>query len=320
MSRPIPGHGTANRYSYGCRCKPCTKAATRADAERKLARMSGNPRQIPAGPAARHAQALLDRGLTLTQIGRESGLQPSTIRRLVQGQKTILTVNANKILAVPLDVRVSAGDVPAVGATRRIRALYALGHLNWVIAQEAGISRDAVWYLASGAWPTVKVGVDDGVRAAYDRLSMKTGTSWKTRRLAERKGWAPPLAWDEDAIDDPGAGPDCAQEADPFAAEEGAQHVDRVAVDAYLKGRPVALSDAERLAALLAAPSMGLSLLSVDRLQGLKEKTSENFLRRMTKRYERAGLGLPAVGTEIVVLPPLKRSATDMKNEMGAAA
>lgn len=319
MSRPTPSHGTANRYSYGCRCKPCTKAASRADAERRLARMAGNPRQIPAGPAARHAQALLDRGLNWTQIGREAGLQPSTIRRLVQGQKAILAVNANKILAVPLDVRVSAGDVPAVGATRRIRALYALGHFNRVIAEEAGISRDAVWYLASGAWSTVKVAMDDEIRAAYDRLSMKTGASWKTRRLAERKGWVPPLAWDEDAIDDPAACPDRIQDSDPFAEEEGVQHVDRVAVEAYLKGRSVALSDAERLAALLAAPAWGLSRMDVDRLHGLKGKSSENFLRRMTKRYERAGLGLPAADTEVVVLPPLKRSAT-AQSEMGEAA
>lgn len=239
MSRPIPEHGTANRYSYGCRCKPCTKAASRADAERKLARLSGNPRQIPAGPAARHAQALLDRGLTLAQVGRESGLQPSTIRRLVHGQKTILAVNANKILAVPLNVRVSAGEVSAVGATRRIRALYALGHLNWVIAQEAGISRDAVSALSSGLWATLNVAADDGVRAAYDRLSMKTGTSWKTRRLAEREGWVPPLAWDDDTIDDPTAVPQTDAPA-PAPTDDGN------AAARWLMGESVILSRAER--------------------------------------------------------------------------
>ncbi|GHC36987.1 hypothetical protein GCM10010308_64390 [Streptomyces vinaceusdrappus] len=239
MSRPIPEHGTANRYSYGCRCAPCTKAASRADAERKLARLSGNPRQIPAGPAARHAQALLDRGLTLAQVGRESGLQPSTIRRLVHGQKTILAVNANKILAVPLNVRVSAGEVSAVGATRRIRALYALGHLNWVIAQEAGISRDAVSALSSGLWATLNVAADDGVRAAYDRLSMKTGTSWKTRRLAEREGWVPPLAWDDDTIDDPTAVPQT--DAPAPAPTDGGNAAAR-----WLMGESVILSRAER--------------------------------------------------------------------------
>lgn len=220
MSRPIPEHGTANRYSYGCRCKPCTRAATRADAERKLARLSGRPRQIPADPAAEHARALLTRGLTLAQIGRESGLQASTIRRLVHGQKTILAVNAAKVLGVPLNVRVSLGDVPAVAATRRVRALYALGHLNWVIAQEAGVSRDTVCSLASGQWATLKVAADDGIRAAYDRLSMTTGTSAKTKKLAEQNGWAPPLAWDDETIDDPKAVPQT-DAAAPVVTEGG---------------------------------------------------------------------------------------------------
>ncbi|MFR9794174.1 hypothetical protein ACL07V_37065 [Streptomyces sp. MB22_4] len=204
-TRPLAQHGTSNRYAYGCRCQPCTKAATRADAERKLDRLAGKPRQIPAQPAADHVRALMERGLTITQIGREAGWDPSSIRRLLLGQKEILAVNAAKVLAVPLDVRVSLGDVPAVGAIRRVRALYALGHLNWVIAKESGLSRDAVSDLAAGSWVTLKVAYDDGVRAAYDRLSMRTGTSVKTRLLAERKGWAPPLAWDDDSIDDPAA-------------------------------------------------------------------------------------------------------------------
>jgi hypothetical protein len=131
-----------------------------------------------------------------------------------------LAVNAAKVLSVPLNVRVSLGDVPSTGAVRRIRALYALGHLNWLIAQEAGISRDAVCYLAAGDWTTLKVAADDGIRRAYDRLSMKTGTSWKTRRLAERKGWAPPLAWDDDTIDDPDAVPQT-DALKPVASEGG---------------------------------------------------------------------------------------------------
>ncbi|MFM9373204.1 helix-turn-helix domain-containing protein [Streptomyces sp. Da 82-17] len=244
MSRPIPEHGNPNRYAYGCRCAPCTRAASRADALRRLDRMAGRPRQIPAGQAADHVRALLGRGLTVTQIGRESGLQPSTIRRLVNGQTTILAVNAAKVLAVPLDVRPSLGDVPAVGAIRRVRALYALGHLNHVIAAEAGISRDAVCHLAAGDWATLKVGADDGVRAAYDRLSMTTGTSWKTRRLAERKGWAPPLAWDDDSIDDPDALPQT--DAVRPVVSEGERLVER-----WLMGESVILGADERREALV---------------------------------------------------------------------
>ena len=237
----------------------------------------------------------------------------------MKGQPTILAVNAEKVLGVPLDVRVDAGDVPAVGAVRRVRALYALGHLNYVIAREAGISRDAVCSLAAGHWATVKVSVDDGVRAAYDRLSMSTGESWKTRRMAERHGWVPPLAWDDDTIDDPEARPEL-NSGEVSSRGEGAEHVDRVAVEAYLAGRIVQVTDAERLAALLAAPGRDLSMGDVDALHGLPQKASENFLRRMKMRYARAGLALPDVGAEVVVLPPLKRSAVRNRIDLGEAA
>ncbi|MCX4571582.1 hypothetical protein OOK48_35265 [Streptomyces viridodiastaticus] len=146
--------------------------------------------------------------MTTWQIGRESGVEPSTVRRLLSGQqKTVWSRTADKILSVPLDVRVSLGDVPSVGAVRRVRALYALGHFNYEIASAAGTSRDTVCALAGGRWPTIKVAVDDGVRAAYDRLSMSTGQSAKTRLWAQRNGWVPPLAWDDETIDDPDAVP-----------------------------------------------------------------------------------------------------------------
>ena len=240
MSRPIPEHGTANRYSYGCRCKPCTKAATRADAERKLARMAGRPRSVPAGPVIAHVQTLIGRGLTSWQIGREAGIEPSTVRRLAAAeQKTVWARTADKVLAVPLDVRVSLGDVSSLGATRRIRALYALGHFNHEIAARAGISRDAVWALAAGKWPSVKVGMDDGVRTAYNQLSMSTGKSPKTRLLAQKRGWAPPLAWDDEAIDDPDGMPQT--DAPAPTASGGANVVGR-----WLHGESVVLDNEAR--------------------------------------------------------------------------
>ncbi|MEU1327177.1 hypothetical protein [Streptomyces microflavus] len=141
------------------------------------------------------------------QIERACGVSPAAVARLLNGQKRIFLENEKKILAVPLSVRVDLGDVPACGAVRRVRALYALGHFNLQIAAAAGMSRDAIGHLAAGRYQTLKVKADDGIRAAYDQLSMQAGSSWKTRKLAEERGWAPPLAWDDDTIDDPAAVP-----------------------------------------------------------------------------------------------------------------
>lgn len=234
MSRPVPPHGHPNRYAYGCRCAPCTKAASRADLERRLDRMAGRSRMVPAGPAREHAQKLLKRGLSLAQIDRASGVPVTTVQRLVNGQVNLKRENAEKILRVPLTVRVSFGDVPACGAIRRIRALYARGHFSWEIADLAGASQDLVCALAAGERTRLQVGADDGIRAAYDALSMRAGGSWKTRKLAELNGWAPPLAWDDDTIDDPAAVPQT--DAAPAGYTVGEDVVDR-----FLMGESVVL-------------------------------------------------------------------------------
>jgi hypothetical protein len=41
------------------------------------------------------------------------------------------------------------------------------------------------------------------VRVVYDRMSMTPGTSAYARNRAERQGWLPPLAWDDEMIEDP---------------------------------------------------------------------------------------------------------------------
>lgn len=219
MSLPAPQHGTSNRYSYGCRCAPCTQAASRADAERTLDRLAGKPRLIPAGQVRDHVNALLARGLTRTQIGQlAGGIDAKTIKRLSEGQPSVLAKKAQMILAIPKDARASAGDVPSTGAVRRVRALYALGHLNWAIAQESGVARCTVSALAAGDFSKLGVAADQGIRDAYDLLSMKSGTSPKTRLRAQELGWAPPLAWDDDMIDDPHAVPQT-DAAEPVATE-----------------------------------------------------------------------------------------------------
>lgn len=205
MSDHVPSPA---RYAAGCRCRPCTVSAVREDTRRRMDRLAGNPREVPAVAVLDHIQRLLARPMTYGQISALSGVAASTIRDLHVGeQKTLHRRNVAKILAVSLNAEITQGNVPALGAARRLQALYALGHFIYTIAEEAGISRDAVYGLATNRWQRIDHGRFEGVRRAYDKLSMVTGESWKARRIAERNGWVPPLAWDDDAIDDPAASP-----------------------------------------------------------------------------------------------------------------
>ncbi|MFE4915881.1 hypothetical protein ACFRCX_30725 [Streptomyces sp. NPDC056652] len=146
-------------------------------------------------------------------------------------------------MAVRATGEVTQGNVSSVGAVRRIRALYALGHYQYQIAELSGLSRDFVSDLAAGQWAALSVDRDRAVRRAYDQLAMTVGTSWKTRRWAERKGWVPPLAWDDDAIDDPKAFPQTDAIAPTYT--EGANVVDR-----FLMGESVILDAAGRRQAI----------------------------------------------------------------------
>ena len=98
----------------------------------------------------------------------------------------------------------STGHVPRVGAARRVQALLAMGWPHHALGA-AGIVNSAQIIGASGDLITVQRWRQ--VRDVYDRLSMTPGPSPETRGWAAKLGYPPPLAWDEEGIDDPTAMP-----------------------------------------------------------------------------------------------------------------
>jgi hypothetical protein len=98
--------------------------------------------------------------------------------------------------------------VPAHGAHRRIRALQALGWSLRDINVELGCANRHTGFASTLLGEaTILASTLERVIAVYDRLSMTPGPSNLARAKAAAKGYPPPLAWDEDAIDDPRACP-----------------------------------------------------------------------------------------------------------------
>lgn len=105
--------------------------------------------------------------------------------------------------------------------------------LGWPLRQQAariGWGLPNYHALLDQAWtsqPTARL-----VRRLYDRLSMTPAPAsrgaTRARNDARRKGWFPPLAWDDDTIDDPVAVP-CllppVEGSDPAADEWAIQHL-----------------------------------------------------------------------------------------------
>jgi hypothetical protein len=96
-------------------------------------------------------------------------------------------------------------SVPASGTQRRIRALMAIGWTSADIATRAGWGTPQAVTELLAVRRTVFVATAATIAAIYDDLCMTPGPSEKNRRDAQRKGWPPPLAWDD--IDDPDEAP-----------------------------------------------------------------------------------------------------------------
>jgi DNA-binding CsgD family transcriptional regulator len=153
--------------------------------------------------AARHVAQLRAAGMGTREIAAAAGTTRQTITTINDRSRGIRPDTARRILAVRYD----PFRLDATGAQRRVRALACLGWTRAQIAEAAGLHEDGIGDVMAGQVTVVYRATDQGIRRAYDALSMKHGPSVHARRRAAAAGWAPPLAWDDNAIDDPTAQP-----------------------------------------------------------------------------------------------------------------
>lgn len=216
----IPPHGL-NRYkNHRCRCETCTKANRDYQARhRKLKAYGRLTPRVDAGPVRDHIRALMAEGMSARRIAEKAETSTAVVDYAVRGRapgrpaRTVEEPIAARIMAVTPDLDVIyRGD--ATGLLRRVRALVAIGYPITHQEQRAGVARGTLDKLsrneAATYWTRARV------IALYDALAM---TPWepedhvsrllakKARLYAARRGWAPPLAWDDDTIDDPAAEP-----------------------------------------------------------------------------------------------------------------
>ena len=98
--------------------------------------------------------------------------------------------------------------VPIVGAVRRVRALQRIGWSAEHLSLHLGLS--SKWLgVTLGSNQSGKISRANWERIAslYDEFSMTPGPSELTKARAIKAGWAPPLAWDDETIDNPRALP-----------------------------------------------------------------------------------------------------------------
>jgi DNA-binding CsgD family transcriptional regulator len=211
--RPIPPHGSEPRYKGSknrppCRCRTCIDGWTRAGQKRLLGRLQGRPATIPAEPITQHLQTLYAANMTPQQIADLSGADASTVRAHAAGAfPTIRRTTAEKLLAVQPGQQPSDGWVSALGAIRRCRALYTLGHgAKAIAAAHPALQLRTVEYVVRGKRQHLTVAVHNTICEVYRALCHIPGASYQAKLRAATEGWHGPLAWDD--IDNPHCQPE----------------------------------------------------------------------------------------------------------------
>lgn len=170
-------------------------------------------RRIPKGwvdatPVIAHYQALRAAGMSVYRIAEVSGVHRDTLYRMGRRGPTVQIETASKVLAIAVPSRVVAEGakyVDATGTRRRLQALMAAGWPIRSLEDQAGRHSSALWKAMHTE--TVFASTAAVVADLFDRLQLIPGPSEQSRRLAQGKGWALPLAWNEEDIDDPDGRP-----------------------------------------------------------------------------------------------------------------
>ena len=215
-------HGTYACYVLDqCRCIPCTRANAAYEQDRTRQQAYGRWNGlVDAEPARQHIQDLMAAGMGLKQI-QKAGVSTGTLTKLLYGidrpdgthrppAARIRPATAERLLAVKLHLAPGA-KVDATGSIRRVRALVALGWSQSKLAARLGIRRSN-FHFATGRRAQCTKAHADAIVALYDTLSMTVppevdhrdkAAASRARRYAKERGWLPPLALDDDRLDDP---------------------------------------------------------------------------------------------------------------------
>ena len=203
-------HGTSTAYlQHACRCDACRTAHARRQKRYRLDRVRGVQRLVDAQPLREHVDKLTAAGMSQWDITIAAGWSSRNALADAYRRARVTPATLARVLAVqapPVSRR--NGYVDATGSRRRLQALAVMGWPTRSIARELGnLDPQTYQYIQSGRTKTIRRRTAQDIAELYDRLWNQTGPSARSAELARAKGWVPPLAWDDECLDDPAAKP-----------------------------------------------------------------------------------------------------------------
>lgn len=238
---------------HGCRCGTCTHDR-KMERQRRRSRLRAYGQEnrireyrVDAAPARDTLLRLLGAGHGLERIAAAACVHPSALTNLRYGrrgarageaQRTVSKRIAQALAQVNPDL-ITSGIVDATGTTRRLQALVAMGHTQSELAAALGREVGNLSPIVIGHRHTVTEGTRDAVRVLFDALWDQHPEGWihdRARRLAARRGWRSPLAWDDIDTDPTPAATEMTQSKGEQVIEDlewlldGGESVDQIAV------------------------------------------------------------------------------------------
>jgi hypothetical protein len=274
----MPEHGTVSRFKHHrCSCARCREAWKAYG--RHVCRMKAYGQWQPwvdADASRDHIQSLRDAGLGLRRIAALADIGYATVYRIVHGAKgrklkSIRPSTEAALLGVQvsLEAYAESATVDGTGTRRRIEALAAVGWSIPAQAARARINRTTLKRILAGF--DAEAATARAVRGLFEELwdqlppvdtKGQRISVGRTRALAARRGWVPPMGWDN--IDDP-------QEAPSKGAEWDG--VDPVAIERALAGEKVPLSRLEVAEVVRLATEQGMPAKKIAEITDLTTRT-----------------------------------------------
>lgn len=294
----VAHHQHGDRATYvldRCRCLPCAYAASQYELARTKRNAYDRSNLVDADPVRQHVAALMAAGVGLKRIAALSGVPQGSLWKLVYGKnggapsRRVTRSTADRLLALEPGNPALLADgakTASVGASRRLQALACLGWSVNRLSAETGLDRQRLDQALRGG--VVVASTVRAVAAAYERLwDQPPPTSDRgerissscTRRRAEASGWAPPLAWDDDTIDDPNA--------TPALDDVDEDQVDELAIDMVCDGHTMRLTGATQLAAVHRMHAAGFPVPVIAERLGIQVRQVERLRLRDTPPRKR---------------------------------
>ena len=256
------------------------RSSSRGGTFRTTSRRRGSTTVLNSDGSRRHLGALEVAGLTREMVARLAKVSVEDLATISSPDEvSIDACVAQRVLAVTFHPSDDRQWTPGVGAQRRIRALVAMGFPFDDLAQRVGVSSDVLESLPARG--LIHVALWTSIDRLYDELSMTPDAPDPAVRDWARdvQNWSPPLAWDDDEIDDYRA---------RSHRPRGRQILDPVAVERRLSGeRSVPLTQADQEAIVKLAVAEKWSMLWLADVLSCGESAAAARLVRYRARMRR---------------------------------